>query len=385
MIFTRRYSAQPESGIPEGTPNHNNATIFATLLLPLVSVLLFVIIGELGLRFYHLWQWNLSMVDGQFRTTLNRGRPLVLDDQLGWRATENYRFEGTKLSSDGTEYRATVSQNENGFRMFGDVSSTKRRVFVIGDSFTQAVAASDDKTYYAVVKQLLDLEVFAYGAGGYGSLQEFMILDKYFDMIKPDLILWQFSTNDFVNNSPEMETASRINNNGMVRPYLWNNQIQSILPKPYSKKIRLFALQYCRFCYTILTRLDRLDAVKPLKTVETETFIGGPSHSMFIDSLRVTDAIMERVRKRAGPIPIFAFVVGTGAPYGPEYEEGLIEISRHHKIVLLDDIDRTVLTAEKAGVIARAEDGSHWNEVGHRIAGEAIANSLRSAKALGSR
>jgi hypothetical protein len=315
----------------------------------------------------------MSMVDGQFRTKSNRAFPFVLDDQLGWRATENYRFEGTKFSSDGTEYRAIVSQDDNGFRMFGDLSSAKLRVFVIGDSFTQAVAASDDKTYHAVVKQLLDLEVFAYGVGGYGSLQQFMILDKYFDIIKPDMVLWQFSTNDFINNSPALETASRINNNGMVRPYLVNNQIQYILPKNFAAKLRLFSLKFCRFCYLISSRLDRLEAMTPFQTVETETFVGGPSHSMFLDSLRASDKIMGMVRKRAGSIPIFAFIVGIN------------EIALHHKISVLKDIDRTVLDAQKAGAHVMERDGSHWNELGHRIAGEALASYLRSTSALSSR
>jgi hypothetical protein len=101
----------------------------------------------------------------------------------------------------------------------GDVASDKPRVFVIGDSFTQAPEdASDGKTYYSDLKKL-GLEVFAYGGSGYGSLQEFMILDRYYNVVKPDLIVWQYSTNDVVNNSPELETASRVNNNGMVRPY----------------------------------------------------------------------------------------------------------------------------------------------------------------------
>ena len=108
--------------------------------------------------------------------------------------------------------------------MFGKLSSAKPRVFVIGDSFTQATAASDQQTYYAVLQRLLDVEVFAYGGGGYGSLQEFMILDRYLDLIKPSLILWQFCTNDFINNSPELETGSVINNNGIVRPYWVDHQ-----------------------------------------------------------------------------------------------------------------------------------------------------------------
>jgi len=57
---------------------------------------------------------------------------------------------------------------------------------------------SDEDTYYAIIKRKLDAEVFAYGAGGFGTLQEYMILDRYVDMIHPSLILWQFCLNDFI-------------------------------------------------------------------------------------------------------------------------------------------------------------------------------------------
>ena len=354
-----------------------------TVLLPFLSVFLSIIAAEALIRVYHFLQWDISVIDGQ-PTKMGGLSPITLDPKLGWRATENYRFNGLRYNSDGTTYYAKISQNGNGFRMFGNGSSSKPRVFVIGDSFTQATDASDDKTYYAIVKRLLDVEVFAYGGGGYGSLQEFMILDKYFESVRPDLILWQYSTNDFINNSPELETASTINNNGMIRPYWINDQIHYILPKEHAKDLRLFSLQYCRICYVVLNRLDRLAAAGTQKTVETVTSTGRSAHGAFLRSLSVTDEIMEQVRTRAGSVPIVGFIVGTGDPYGPEYEEGLKEISRRHNIILFDNIDRAVLNAEHKEAIVRAADGAHWNELGHHIAGEAIVADFRKACLLNS-
>lgn len=344
-----------------------------------------MLVAELVIRFYHFVRFDISIIDGQPRHDTNRGfSSMTLDDLLGWRATENYRFDGTKTSADGTSYPVRISSDANGFRMFGNLSSGRPKLLVIGDSFTQAVEVSDDKTYFAIIRGLFDIEVFAYGGGGYGSLQEYMILNRYFDLIKPDLVLWQYSTNDFINNSPELEAASRINNNGLVRPYLWPDEIQYILPKRLPE-VRAFSIRYCRFCYVILNRLDKLHAQMPLETVEMETHIGGSAYCMFLQSLKVTDKIMEMVRGRAGSIPIIAFVVGTGFPYGSEYEGGFTEISRHHNIILLDGIDHAVREAEKAGKIARSADRSHWNDLGHRIAGQALADSLRDSGVLSSR
>jgi alkylation response protein AidB-like acyl-CoA dehydrogenase len=44
------------------------------------------------------------------------------------------------------------------------------------------------------------LAVQVYGGHGYGTLQEYLVIDKYIDEIKPDLILLQVCSNDFTNN-----------------------------------------------------------------------------------------------------------------------------------------------------------------------------------------
>jgi hypothetical protein len=88
---------------------------------------------------------------------------------------------------------------------------------------------------------------------------------------------------------------------------------------------------------------------------------------------------MEQVRTRAGSVPIVGFIVGTGHPYGAEYDEGLKTISGRHSIILFDDIDRAVLNAQHKEAIVRAADGAHWNELGHRIAGEAIVADFKKA------
>jgi lysophospholipase L1-like esterase len=350
-----------------------------TLLLPVLSIFLFLLTGEIVVRVYHFIRFDISLLDGQPRaskTGTNLLSPITLDNTFGWRATENFRFDGIKHNSDGTEYRSRVSQDGRGFRMFGDPLSGKPRIFVIGDSFTQAVDASDDKTYYATLKKLLDAEVFAYGVGGWGSLQELMILDKYIDEIRPDFILWQYSVNDIINNSPDLERASTSNNNGMIRPYLISDHVRYILPARDAAGLRQFALQYCRICYMTLNRIDRLRAATQ-ESVETQTAPDKAAHAQFVEALQTTDEVMKRVRKRAGSIPIVAFI--TGDPERTEYWEGLEEISRHHDIVILTDVNAAVKRAEKRGTVVTGFDHTHWNDAGHQIAGEAIAAGLRDS------
>jgi len=98
-------------------------------------------------------------------------------------------------------------------------------------------------------------------------LQELMILEQSMQEIRPDLVILQFCTNDFINNSVELETLSRINNCGLRRPYL-NSQgdVFYALPKR-SGLLRHFANHYSQCLYFIFSRLDRL-AVGGEDTVE---------------------------------------------------------------------------------------------------------------------
>ncbi|HJU04297.1 MAG TPA: SGNH/GDSL hydrolase family protein [Nitrospiraceae bacterium] len=303
--------------------------------------------------------------------------PITLDDELGWRATEQYREDAIVKTARGKTYEISRSQDEHGFRMFGDVHSQKMKILAIGDSFTQAVHASDGKPYYAVLKKTLDAEVFAYGAGGYGTLQEYMILDRYVDLIKPDLVLWEYCSNDFINNEPALERASRFNNNGMRRPYWIDGKIQMILPAGSWERTREFANRHSRFMYFLLSRMDRLRARFASDSVETDIERQLFDHPGFRHAIQITDELMGRVRARAGAIPILAFSCDGRSPYTEAFQS----ISTHHDIRFLN-AGTMVREAKDRGEDVLDEDQGHWNEDGHRLVGELFAGYIKATPML---
>jgi hypothetical protein len=106
---------------------------------------------------------------------------------IGW---ETKSYQSWKRYVEG--YGEIVfSTSQYGFRVFGDINTKKKKILVVGDSYTEGTTVSDGYLYYDYIKRNhKNVEIFAYGAGGYSSLQEYMIVDKYFDIIKPDLIIW---------------------------------------------------------------------------------------------------------------------------------------------------------------------------------------------------
>ena len=344
-------------------PNRPGLAILATLLLPLLSLLVLFAVGELGLRGYYSWRYNMPFFAGSMGNV-----PLVTDPMLGWRPNEQYRFVSKQSSIDGTVYEVKGSLKSGGFRMVGDLQSPRPKIFVIGDSFTQAVEVSDDKTYYAVFQGKVPAEIFAYGGGGYGSLQEHMIMDRYLDRIHPDLIVWQYMSNDFMNNSPELERASTINNNGMVRPYLVDGRISYIMPRSHPKLRE--AITSSRLGDLLLIHFDRLFA----QTASVENEIGrvGSRHPGFRRSVQITDQIMQRVSARAKGIPIIAFCADGTEPYF----SALRDISLRNGIEFVDAVPKAIQEAEQEGKVVRARDGYHWNNEGHRIAGDVLGEYL---------
>ncbi len=350
-----------------------------TLLLPVISIAVLFIVAETAIRVYHLVRWDIPILAPGSAAEPGGFAAITLDVELGWRATEDYQFSGLVADSEGEQYPVSMSQDERGFRMFGDLESTKPRLFVIGDSHTQAAGASDDRTYYAVVGEVLDMEVFAYGTGGFGSLQELMVLEKYVDVVQPDLVVWQFSVNDLVDNSPDMERETGVVQQGMTRPYWRDGRVQYILPQGGSVRLRRLSLQYCRVCRTITSRWDRVraTAARNPRMVEARIAPGQDLHEIFLESVQTTGEVMAEARRVVGGAPIAALIVGGDRESGVASRQALAEVARLQGLTVLTEVHEALLSVEDSGSVVRQADGAHWNEPGHRIIGEALAEAIR--------
>jgi hypothetical protein len=326
-----------------------------------------------AIRGIHLLRDGIPFLE----TTEGRIGSITLDADLGWRATENYEERITETGLGGLRYQVHRSQKRHGFRQFGNLQSPRPKLLVIGDSYTQATAVSDKQTYHALVGELLGMEVFAYGAGGYGTLQEYMILDRYVDEIKPDLILWQFCINDFINNDHALEQASVMNNNGLTRPYWVNGAIAHLSPKPRGQQIREWINHHSRFLYFIVSRVDRLRAVAATTSVETSIKAEGFNHAGFRHAVQVTDELMKLVRVRVGTVPIVAFNCGNAQPY----DEATALISAHHGIEYWADVAEVVEQAFGRGEDVYTPD-EHWTEHGHHLVADMVVKHLKGRTTL---
>lgn len=240
---------------------NNYEKIFLGLFSIVIALVFLLGLVEIATRGWYAYKAHVS--NQKLFTTIS------LDDELGWVPMADYAFTGELRDAGGNSCWVEISTDNEGFRLHRDPGEpARKKVLFLGDSYTQAMHVSDDKTYYGLLGSELDFEVFAHGVEGCGTLQEYMVLDKYIDAIEPDVVFILFCPNDIINNYPALERRSTLNRMGLRRPYLVNGEVEykTAASVPW---VRNIAVRYSRFLYTIIKKVDLLN-VNPETSIERE-------------------------------------------------------------------------------------------------------------------
>lgn len=299
--------------------------------------------------------------------------PIVLDDRLGWKAAPGLAYQLVRRDASGREYSVSLHVDEFGCRSAPlPAGGRAGSVLFVGDSFTHAFDVSDDKAYWARLAALRAVEANACGAGGYGTLQELLVLGDALERLDPGSVVLQFSSNDFINNSYALESRSWNNNNGMERPYLEaDGRIVRRLPRSLAP-LRELANRNVRSLYFILSRFDRI-AARTRRSIETDIVLVGTGHPLFADASKTTGVLLGRIRERVGPHrKLFAFCVDDLSPFSEEFRR----LAAANGFTVIPGVAEGIAAAEAAGVVMRTEDREHWSDEGHRIAGEILSHTI---------
>lgn len=316
----------------------------------------------------------LGLAEGGLRAWFGVRSWLVPPDRqlaatIGWRPTANLSIDGELPGFGRVRYHTT----RDGFRVFGDLHTTKSKLLVLGDSFTEARMVSDGETYYErLARARPDLEIFAIGGGGFGTLQEFMLLDEWVDTIKPDWILLQMHPNDLINNSHALESRSTTNNNQMTRPY-WEGG-RAVLRFPENDA---WGPLYNLVRHSYLLRLANVNLhflrSRSAGSVERGVTREDP------DVRRATDVTVEllAMMRRRAHVPIVVFSVKPDAWF-PFWSAS--EVCRRADVTYIPGVGEAVDAADEAGEVVTGKPvDAHWNGQGHAIAARVIADWLARA------
>ncbi len=219
--MTKDPATETREDIPPAKSVPNKTRLLGRILRSLLYVLYLGIVLEAGARLI-LWPgrvvervvglddstrrilWVKHHVHGQQKFDYAYE---TYDSLRGWAMTPNVRnvsvTDGTILNSNSRGIRGTTEYAE--LRPLG-----KKRIVVLGDSFTFGNEVADDETYAHYLEGLLpDTEVLNLGVTGYGHDQMLLYLQQEGVKYRPDVVLLGFVWIDMHRNVQEFLFCSK--------------------------------------------------------------------------------------------------------------------------------------------------------------------------------
>ncbi|MFH1402913.1 MAG: hypothetical protein ABIH11_01425 [Candidatus Altiarchaeota archaeon] len=302
----------------------------------------------------------LAVIEAAARIML----PEITVTRYGWGIEENTSEKRSVMDPEGVVRNFTVEYSTRGFKRWGDPDSDRKKMLVIGDSYTHMMWTPNGEEYYAYLEEEFDdMEFFVFGASEYGPLQEYLIIDDYYDAIKPDVILWQFCGNDYRNSNHVLDSAYYPCNNRHARPYLEGDDIVYRYPTPLSwVRMKSRAAKSIVGLYENYVQARRCGAEDILPA----------SPELEADAFNTTLRIMMMVRERVGDTPIYLFSTDNMT-----WREE--EICRAADMACIPGVAEHLLEKESEGVRTtyRPLDG-HWTPDGNKYVGEYLAEYFKA-------
>jgi hypothetical protein len=319
------------------------------------------------------------------------------------------------------EGEAYVKINSQGLRD-REHSKTKPpaafRIAVLGDSYTQAIQVPIEQTFWAVMERELrgcpalkgrEPEAIDFGVDGYGTAQELITLRRDVWSYNPDaVVLAVFLGNDVRNNSIQLES-------NQCRPFyvLRNGQLELAGPFVSSSTYRLWCLTrfdyrgagpltMLRRAFTILLHPPRQPTPEyPFEPALNYNIYKPPADEAWRQAWNVTEALLAEINRdvrahralllvatpdmgiQAWPDPLVRqrFMREMGLDNLFYADDRVAQAGRRDGFAVLDLARPLQAYAQTHRVYLHGFPNTptgfgHWNQTGHRVAGELIAQRL---------
>jgi len=325
------------------------------LLTSLVLFFAFLVVAELGFRVVRF---------------LVKGPDIALaltteDAELGWQLnTHREKTTGTNRCGE----TVVLERYDHPYLVKRPRYQNDTRVLFVGDSFTQAHEVSSGRAYFDIFEELTKdrYSVFAAGIGGFGNLQEYLLLRRVSDEVEPDIVIWQLHRNDRSNNVFALDSGSFYNNQ-QPRPYLDLRTGQVHIKDP---GFFLFDVSYLfRFLFFRMLALDWTYKLGLLDTADS--LIAPPEEDLPGLTGQGLDVLRTVLRKAMEENPDTRFCgFAVDEQYDREYErvfegEGAAYFANVSRLVASDPRPTNCLPLDE-----------HWNHHGNEVAGRLLKEML---------
>lgn len=236
----------------------------------------------------------------------------------------------------------TYSHNELGLREDPISYHSKYRVLVLGDSFTWGFDVEQDERFTELLsKQFPAIDWVNAGVNGYGTDQQFVLLQQLFPVLKPDAVLLLFfGENDRIDNSTNQRHG------GFYKPYFVQQTEHELQLKgiPVPKGARYFYAEHPLLSKSLLVRLG-VNAWFKQQTIE-QVYVEDPTE-------KILGQISEFLQHKQTP-----FLLATQSA-----DSALFKFAISQSLTVLD----------VSNSFRYETFGGHWTPEGHQFVADSLA------------
>lgn len=213
-------------------------SIILNLCLSLAALLVTASLAEMALRLF--FRANLALVDDE-RNLLYR-----YDPYLGW----------FPIPSQGKNLLAsrvfTVVHNREGFRDPDSKAHAQNGIMFLGDSFVWGYDVDAPERFTDKLRQRHpEWTLYNLGVSGYGTDQEFLLLQKHFDSYKPRVVFLVFCV-----ETDHDDNSSNFRYQGYYKPYCTASEGElQLRGVPVPRSDRVFFAEHSLLSRSYLVRL----------------------------------------------------------------------------------------------------------------------------------
>jgi len=340
--------------------SNNNKSIFerhrrlSNLTLMMLSLAVTLLILEFGFRFAR------DAIKGS--SWISRAENID-DDDLGW-SLNPQKQPLTKANACGE----TVVRGTPASRYLNRVPATGKggtTVLFVGDSFTQGTEVSSNALYYEIFEQASGgrYAVAAAGAGGFSTAQEYLLLEKVFQTIRPRIVFWQLTGNDLPEN---VYTGTDISAVQKPRAYYDPASDSFHLRNPSLWLLRHSEL--AKYVYGEMLKIERTRPFGLSSLISWLTPADDPSRSDHITrhGLKVMQELIGKARKAHPETLFIGFSVDS--TWDKQYQTAFESQGALYFAGLPEKISK----AGRGERLDCAPVDPHWNHAGNRVAGEVL-------------
>lgn len=403
-----------------GRPEARLRQLAARLCLIVGGIVFALLVAEIGLRIFGFKYFNPYIVDRDVGFSLRPGAE-------GWWKREGLTY--VKINSHGFRDREhAIAKPSDTFR-----------IAILGDSYAEAFQVPLEKTFWSIMEQRINqcpqrprsrVEVLNFGISGFSTTRELILLQKRVWQYSPDVVVLLFTTgNDVRDNSRELSKYANLPlpyfvlrdgeltlDNSLLdaknRSFTFRLQ-QSFIGKSFhwlQNHLRLLGLIYTvREAYQSFSISSNDHTQKQGSASLGEPGLDSEVYRQAVrqdwaEAWKISERLIVRMRDEvAAKQAKFLLVTGSmgiqvnpdstmrqaymnrlgvRSLYYPEQRIKALGDQEGFKVLNLAPVLEEYASRNKVFLhgVGESMGRGHWNETGHRLAGELIAQEICNAE-----